>query len=93
MADSIARQHDIDYLKSSGDYNMAYYDDAKAIGKALFIPTIDSMALKLGLGARSIARFVTGSDMFDFNTPVKGMSNEETKRLGELLQEKLDKDN
>jgi hypothetical protein len=84
---SVARQHDIDYMKSHGFFN-DLYSDAKAISKSFFMPTTESFAMRAGLGMRSFGSVIdaiVGTDFAGFNKPMPGLTLEETERLGNYI--------
>lgn len=87
--DRIARQHDIDYLINNGSQFGTLSSDVKAIlASYLTIPSIQSLALRLGLGARSFLDLMTGG-LINFNPSLKGLDSAQTRRIGLYLNSKL----
>lgn len=83
--DSIARQHDIDYLRNSGSQIGTLLADAKAIlSTYLTIPSLQAISLRLGLGTRSFLDLLTAGRIH-FNPALKGMTFEQTRAIGEYL--------
>lgn len=89
--DAIARQHDIDYLISAGNSNQALIDDSNAISRINDV-SLESVAMFLGLTARGVINTVFPG-LANFNTPIKGLSVEQTHDIGVYLNEKLHEEN
>jgi len=84
--DYVARQHDIDYLKSSGDPFQAMIDDAKAIARSDF--SLEGLAMKTGLFSRMAGSLYTGFNSFNFNQ--NNDTHEFNRQKGAILQSIID---
>lgn len=90
--DKVARQHDIDYLKTSGSRIGAIGADAKAIYNSLSSFTLQSYALRTGLLARSFLNIASLGLFGNFNNAITGFTDAETIRRGEQLQDIIDEE-
>lgn len=94
QSDFIAREHDIDFAKSSGSLLGGFIDNVKALAKSIVSkPSLSGMAMRAGLGLENLARIVTGASpilpTIQFNTASKGMTDEETRAMGILAEQEL----
>lgn len=85
--DYIARQHDIDMLTTSGSVTGGIVADVKAMAKSLLEPSLQSFALRLGLGARTLGSILTWGNYFNYNNSLPGLTDEETQKVGEYLND------
>jgi hypothetical protein len=83
--DSVARQHDVDYMRSAGSASGALLADIKAITHSYLNPSAQAFALRAGLGLRSFVNILTLGKFANFNHASSGLSNEQTQLLGEKL--------
>lgn len=90
FADSTARDHDIDYLISSGSSLGAIRDDYKAILSNWSNLDLDALALKLGLMLRTTGNVLTFGQLFNYNHPLPGKTPEQTALIGKMLKDKVD---
>ncbi len=77
-ADSVARQHDINYAKHAGEFE--FTDDMIAIKDLLFDFSPSAQIMKLGLTAKQLLPV-------KFSKPFPGLTKEETKRVGKYLDD------
>lgn len=90
--DSLARQHDIDYLRSSGSAVGAFVDDAKAQLGAILEPfSLQSLSMRAGLGARTLLNGLTLGYLGNFNQSLPGLSTSQTRAIGDELQAIVDR--
>lgn len=82
--DSIARQHDVDYIRYPGVLGGAY-SDVKAIINSYVSPTPEAMVMRLGLGARLAGSMLTGGYGFNYNQPITGLDDVTSMKVGEEL--------
>lgn len=91
--DGLARQHDIDYMLSSGSYTGAVAADIKAILGSYAEISLQSIALRLGLSARLLANTLTFGQLANYNLNLPNMSHEQTQQVGQLLNDKISEKN
>lgn len=79
--DTIARQHDIDYISKS-----VVQSDLKAIGKSMFIPGLEATAMKIGLTAKLGYETIKGER---YSGEYKTLNQEQKETLTEILESKI----
>lgn len=82
-------QHDINYVRHSGDYLQAYRDDALAIANSGY--GLDGLALKFGLTARMIGNTLTQGNLFNYNTNYGDLDTDNSRQLGDYLYNRYSK--
>lgn len=87
--DAVARQHDVDYMISSGSALGAIKDDVKALSSSLLDPSLESLAMRLGLSTRTLLSILTAGQTMNYNNNMPGLSNAETQELGKQLNQYL----
>jgi len=88
IIDEIAKQHDIDFLMTSGEYTGGLLSNIKAIYKTYIDPlSIDGFIMRAGLSLENLIRTITFGKII-FNTNLPNLSNEETKVIGNYLNDK-----
>lgn len=86
--DSVAQQHDVDFMKSSGSTLGGFADNLKAIGKAYLAPfSMQSIVMRAGLSLENLLR-LTG--IAKFNKALPGLTDQETRELGYEAQKYID---
>lgn len=86
--DTIARQHDVDFIKADGIYDRVKAD-VKAIGKSFNDISLQSIALRAGLTARTFLD-VASLGLINFNKKDYSYNNKE---IGQELQNIIDEEN
>jgi len=89
--DSLAQQHDIDYLSSVGSNFSAIMADLKAIKNSYNEISLQAISMRVGLLARIAFSLSTFGVFIKFNRPINGLTMEETKEAAILAQTAKDK--
>lgn len=84
--DSLALQHDIDFMKTSGSYYGGLMSNMRAIAHSFKTPfSLQSIAMRAGLSAENLLRTISLNNIH-FNKAEPGMTDEETQELGKQAQ-------
>jgi len=90
FVDGLARQHDIDYLKYNSSSLGALYSDLKAITGTYSDISLQSLAMRTGLTARSVLNVLSLGLLGNFNNNIPGLTSQQSSNVGYQLQSVVD---